>query len=75
MNVELRQKIVAYMSVRDLSTKSWFCTWWFKYHLDGFHVTKVIRKELNDMEKEGIVEVNRDQKNNHMWRLTGKVSV
>ena len=45
-----------------------YCTWWFKFKLIAW-TTPTIRKELERMEREGIVTADRSQRNNTKWRL------
>jgi len=49
--------------------ESWFCTWWFRFHIEPF-TTKQVRRELEKMERDGLVESDRSQSNNTKWRLT-----
>ena len=45
-----------------------YCTWWFKFHID--EETRVIRRELERMERDGIVvRTNQSTNNNTMWAL------
>lgn len=44
-----------------------YCTWWFKFNLP--FSTKVIRRELDRMEKEGLVISDKSQSNNTKWKL------
>lgn len=67
MNEELRNKIIFYMMTKHQQEFTWMPTWWFKFSIK--EQTKVIRKELNKMEKEGIVVSDRQWSNNTMWRL------
>lgn len=71
---ELRAAILAEMQ-RQLNDEKaslpkmiWYCTWWFKFAIP--HETKVIRRELERMEQEGLVVSDRSQSNNTRWRLT-----
>ncbi|SFX16496.1 hypothetical protein SAMN03159390_00586 [Pseudomonas sp. NFACC49-2] len=64
----LRQRITTYMS-GDGGTRDWFCTWWFKFHVSGARDTPEIRRELERMERDGLVESDRSQRNNTKWRL------
>ncbi|CAI8885449.1 DUF1738 domain-containing protein [Pseudomonas donghuensis] len=65
----LREKIITYMQQREQSVGGWFCTWWFKFHVSGASGTPEIRRELERMEKEGLIESDRSQSNNTKWRL------
>lgn len=65
----LRDKIIAYMRQKERSTRGEFCTWWFKFHIDSD--TKTIRRELERMEREGLVTSDRSHSNNTKWRLAG----
>ncbi|MCY1346667.1 hypothetical protein D9M68_138940 [compost metagenome] len=67
---ELRAKIIAYMRQKERNTRGEFCTWWFKFHVDSD--TKTIRRELERMEREGLVTSDHSQSNNTTWRLTEK---
>lgn len=45
-----------------------YCTWWFKFSIN--EETKVIRRELERMERDGIVfRTDRSTNNNTMWAL------
>lgn len=66
----LRQRITTYMSGVNGSRDNWFCTWWFKFHVSGARDTKEIRRELERMERDGMVESDHYQINNTKWRLT-----
>ncbi|MFK0090971.1 hypothetical protein ACIQUS_27280 [Pseudomonas sp. NPDC090755] len=65
----LREKIIDYMQQREQSPRGWFCTWWLKFHVSGASGTPEIRRELERMEKNGLVESDRNQSNNTKWRL------
>lgn len=65
----LRQRIIIYMSGPDGTRDNWFCTWWFRFHIEPF-TTKQIRRELELMKREGLVESDHSQSNNTKWRLT-----
>jgi hypothetical protein len=65
----LREKIIDYMQQREQSTRGWFCTWWFKFHVVGVSGTPEIRRELERMQRDGLVESDREQTNNTKWRL------
>ncbi|PUB43179.1 hypothetical protein [Pseudomonas sp. GV047] len=64
----LRQRIIIYMSGPDGSRDNWFCTWWFRFHIEPF-TTKQIRRELELMKREGLVESDHSQTNNTKWKL------
>ncbi|MNJ37881.1 hypothetical protein D3C77_327170 [compost metagenome] len=64
----LREKVISYMQQREQNVGGWFCTWWFKFHVSGASGTPEIRRELERMEKEGLVESDRSQSNNTKWR-------
>ena len=70
MSESLREKIIAYMHQKEQSTRGEFCTWWFKLHIDSD--TKAIRRELEKMEREGLVTSDRSQSNNTRWRLAAE---
>lgn len=74
----LRDEIIAemrrYMAAQDETFPEWatpykyeYCTWWFKFHIP--HTNKEVRRELERMEREGIVTSNRREKNNTRWNL------
>ncbi|WP_342624973.1 hypothetical protein [Pseudomonas alkylphenolica] len=65
----LREKIIDYMQQREQSTRAWFCTWWFTFHVAGVSGTPEIRRELERMQRDGLVESDREQTNNTKWRL------
>ena len=44
-----------------------YCTWWFKLKIP--RATRVIRQELERMERDGLVTADRSQSNNTKWRL------
>lgn len=66
----LRQRITTYMSGAGGSRDNWFCTWWFKFHVSAANGIKEIRRELEHMERDGLVESDHYQSNNTKWRLT-----
>ena len=67
---ELRDDIIAYMSKPELSSRGWYCTWWFRHHLQhGAIGTRQIRQELDRMEKMGLVVSDKSQSNNTLWQL------
>ena len=46
-----------------------YCTWWFKFHID--EDTRVIRRELERMKRDGIVfRTDQSTNNNTQWALT-----
>jgi hypothetical protein len=45
-----------------------YCTWWFKFKIP--EKTGVIRRELERMEKDGLVCADRSYSNNTRWTLT-----
>lgn len=62
---ELRAAIIAEM--RRAKETGGYCTWWFKFHIP--FETKVVRQELERMEREGLVTADRSRSNNTLWRL------
>jgi len=70
---ELRAAIIAEMKrERDKCQEAlWstheYCTWWFKFAIP--YETRAIRKELERMERDGLVAANRRLSNNTRWRL------
>lgn len=62
-NPELRKKIIAYMQKESGAC----CTWWFKSYIH--HETKSVRRELEKMERDGLVTADRSQTNNTKWTL------
>lgn len=62
---ELRAAIIAEMQ-RAKETEG-YCTWWFKFNIN--RTTTVTRKELERMERDGLVTADRSQSNNTKWRL------
>lgn len=82
-NAELRGLIIAEMKRRresDAEKYTWiykntgkaheYCTWWFKFKVP--FTTKVIRAELERMERDGLVTSDRSESNNTRWMLTDK---
>lgn len=63
----LRQRITTYMSGVQ-GSRGWFCTWWFRFHIEPF-TTKQIRRELESMKRDGVVESDHSQSNNTKWKL------
>jgi hypothetical protein len=57
------------MSGAGGSRDNWFCTWWFRFHIEPF-TTKQVRRELECMKRNGLVESDHSQSNNTKWRLT-----
>ena len=71
---DLRSDILAYMKRETdkydsayYGRKCQMPTWWFKFHLSSD--TKTIRRELERMEQEGLVESDHSQSNNTKWSL------
>lgn len=70
MSNELREDIIAYMRKQNMAVRGWFCTWWFRFHIQhGALGTRAIRNELERMEKDGLVRSDRSQTNNTKWQL------
>jgi hypothetical protein len=44
-----------------------YCTWWFKNNIGVS--TREVRRELEKMEKDGLVTADRSQRNNTKWSL------
>ncbi|MGE1156559.1 hypothetical protein [Pseudomonas kitaguniensis] len=65
--MSLRQRIIIYMSGVQ-GAGGWFCTWWFQFHIEQF-TTKQIRRELELMKRDGLVESDHSQSNNTKWKL------
>ena len=65
----LRSAILEYMrrETGNYGRKCQIPTWWFKFHVDGD--TKTIRRELERMEHDGLVESDHSQSNNTKWSL------
>jgi hypothetical protein len=59
----LRQQITDYMAKEPKPC----CTWWFRGWLK--RETKTIRRELEKMEREGLVVSDHSQANNTKWKL------
>jgi hypothetical protein len=70
---KLRNRIINYMRGVP-GAHGWFCTWWFKFHVSGARDTPEIRRELERMERDGLVESDRSQSNNTKWKLTQRAS-
>lgn len=78
MSDKLRADILTYMKQKTAEHQASkfagrpveLCTWWFKFHIDSD--TKTIRRELEKMEREGLVESDRSQSNNTKWRLAAE---
>ena len=66
----LRERIIHYMRKNEAGGSDWFPTWWFKFHVSGARDTPEIRRELERMKREGLVESDHSQSNNTKWRLT-----
>jgi len=79
---ELRAAIIAEMrrkkevdravwkTIGDLTwfERTWgYCTWWFKFEIP--RETKEIRRELEKMERDGLVTADRSRSNNTLWKL------
>ena len=69
MSPALREKILAYMRQEKPNSRGEFCTWWFKFHVSGARDTKEIHRELESMERDGLVTSDHGQRNNTKWRL------
>lgn len=79
MNNQLRGLIINEMGKRealqenhfkelyDRNIFGWYCTWWFKFNLNI--ETKIVRRELERMERDGLVKSDRSQSNNTKWLL------
>ena len=65
----LRERITTYMSGVQ-GSRGWFCTWWFRFHIEPF-TTRQIRRELESMKRDGLVESDHSQSNNTKWKLVG----
>lgn len=64
---ELRAAIIAELN-RARGAKNWgYRTWWFKFHIP-FETTEV-QQELERMERDGLVTVDRRQSINAQWWL------
>jgi hypothetical protein len=70
----LRERIIQYMRKNEKSVRGWFPTWWFKFHVSGARDTPEIRRELERMRRDGLVEADHSQSNNTKWKLTEKPS-
>ncbi|MFJ7811107.1 hypothetical protein ACIQYQ_09725 [Pseudomonas asiatica] len=67
---ELRDDIIAYMSKPELSSRGWYCTRWFRHHIQhGAIGTRRIRQELDRMEKMVLVVSDKAMSNNTLWQL------
>ncbi|QXH44231.1 hypothetical protein KSS93_15130 [Pseudomonas xanthosomatis] len=66
----LRGRIIQYMQGHERRVGGWFPTWWFKHHVEAEDGTREIRRELERMERDGVVESDHEQVNNTKWRLT-----
>lgn len=49
-----------------------YCTWWFKFKIPL--PTKVIRMELDRMERDGLLISDKSQSNNTKWKLVELVN-
>lgn len=67
--MSLRGKILDYMRRCRAQNANWFCTWWFRFDLVP-HSTREIRRELERMERDGLVVSDHSQRNNTKWSLT-----
>jgi hypothetical protein len=65
--MSLREAILQYMR-KGTPPQIWFPTWWFRFHIEPF-TTKQIRRELELMKREGLVESDHSQSNNTKWKL------
>jgi len=70
----LRERIIQYMRKNEKSVRGWFPTWWFKFHVSGARDTPEMRRELERMKREGLVEADHSQSKNTKWKLTEKPS-
>lgn len=68
--MSIREKLLDHMRNNGESSRGEFCTWWFKFRIGG-HTTSEFRRELERMERDGLVTADREQTNNTKWRLTG----
>lgn len=68
----LRERIIQYMRKNEASSSGWFPTWWFKFHVSGARDTPEIRRELERMKRDGLLEGDHSQRNNTKWKLTEK---
>jgi hemin uptake protein HemP len=71
----MREEIIEYMSDDKRSSRGWFATWWFKFHIKGHADSKAIRRELDKMERDGIVRSDRRMSNNTLWQLVKNVEI
>jgi|GEM_PF-2302086 len=67
--MNLREKIIHYMRDQQPPAQKWIPTWWFKFHISGVSGTAEIRRELERMEREGLVESDHTQSNKTLWKL------
>ena len=69
-NPKLRAAIIAEMNRGEEAGEMPFgyCTKWFKFKLLAW-TTPTIRKELERMERDGLVTADRSESNNTKWRL------
>jgi len=71
----MREEIIEYMNDDKRSALGWFATWRFKFHINGHSDSKAIRRELDKMEREGIVRSDRRMSNNTLWQLVKNVEI
>jgi hypothetical protein len=64
----LRDQILQYMRKKP-RVQGWFPTWWFKFHVSGARDTPEIRRELERMRRDGLLESDHNQSNNTKWKL------
>ena len=69
----LRERIIQYMRKNETGGSGWFPTWWFKFHVSGARDTPEIRRELERMKRDGLVETDHSQSNTTKWKLTEKL--
>ena len=66
----LRERIIQYMRKNETGGSGWFPTWWFKFHVSGARDTPEIRRELERMKRDDLLEADHSQSNNTKWKLT-----
>lgn len=64
----LREGIIECMKDPRWACRGWYPTWRFKFRLVQYD-TKEIRRELDRMERDGLVASDKHQSNNTMWKL------
>ena len=64
----LREGIIECMHDPEWACRGWYPTWRFKFRLIQYD-TKEIRRELDLMERDGLVASDKRQSNNTMWQL------